>query len=319
MKRRDALKLGAGLAAGAALGTAGCALPGVRQVGDRLVPDDMDAFLKGWDSHLEGIGQSRFVEGFASGFLGKPVTPELRKELEPSENLFRRMLHTLMLTQSFRDLSDEGQMHPEVQKRMRDRLEEVDATVFAVSANLEGMDAAQRKAVQEALLEKPDLAMRLAETLDGEAARAGVTGRRRVQLRSMMTQASFRLSKADPGTVIDECVGKVKRASDPSRAEMLSALTAAQAGSEAFFRNRSARTGGEDPGPALDWDQQPGGRAIKSGAYMMGIGAITFGFSAIVVNAGTFGFVFGMTAGAVLFAIGLITLIVGAIIRASKT
>jgi hypothetical protein len=318
MKRRDALKLGAGMAAGMALGTTGCALPGVRQEGDRLVPEDMDAFLKGWDGHLEGVGQARFVEDYAAGFLGGPLTPEQRGELEPSETLFRKMLHTMLLTQTFRDLSDEGQRHPEVQKRMLRHAQGVHDTVFAVSGSLESLDTAQRKALQEALLEKPDLAMGIAETLDAEAARGGITGRRRIQLRSMMTQASFRLSKADPGTVIDECVSKVKRASAPGRAEMLAAQTAAQAGGEAFFRAQAQADGQRLPGEPPAWRHEPGGGAINSGLWMMGIGAVTFGVSAIFVNAGSFPFVFGMTAGAVLFAIGLITLIVGAIIRLVK-
>ncbi len=328
MKRREALKLGAGMAAGMALGTTGCAMPGVRQVGDRLVPEDMDAFLKGWDGSLADVNKSTFVEGYASAYLGKPMTPELRRDLQPSENLFRKMLHTLMLTQSFRDLSEDGQYHPEVQKRMLSHAEDVNASVLEVTATLEKMDAAQRRAVQEVLLEKPDLAMGIAEALDTQAARAGITGRRRVQLRSMMTHASFRLSKVEPGTVIDECVGKVRRATDPDRAQLLAAQTAAQAGSEAFFRSRGmvqgmdGATDGADGGPQPEagaWRYEPGGGAINSGLWMMGIGAVTFGVSAIIVNAGVFGLVFGMTAGAVLFAIGFITLIVGAIIRAAKT
>ena len=44
MKRRDMLKMGAGLGAGMALGSTGCAVPGVREVGDRLIPDDMEQF-----------------------------------------------------------------------------------------------------------------------------------------------------------------------------------------------------------------------------------------------------------------------------------
>ena len=321
MKRRELLKFSAGIAAGAALGTAGCAMPGVRQVGDRLVPEDIDAFLGGWDSHLAEIGQSKFVEGFAAGYHGRPLSADQLQDLEPSETLCRRMLHTLVLTQSFRDLSEDSQRHPEVQKRMLDNAQEINDTVFAVSTHLEGMDASQRKAIQEALLRRPDLAMEIAETFDGAAARAGMTGRRRVQLRSMMTQTSFRLSKADPGTVIDECVGKVKRVSEPRRAEMLSSLTAAQAGNEAFFRSGQSDYGttptGPTPAAAPDtsadlplWRRQPGGGAIHSGLYMMGIGAVTFGISALIVKAGTFGLVYGMTAGALLFAIGLITLIV---------
>ena len=51
-------------------------------------------------------------------------------------------------------------------------------------------------------------------------------------------------------------------------------------------------------------------------AIMMGIGILTFGIGGIFVSNGALPLLIGMTIGAVLFAIGLITLIVGALIKA---
>lgn len=318
MKRREMFKLGAGVAAGFALGGTGCALPGVRQEGDRLIPEDMDAFLGGWDASLARTRESRFVETFAEQASGTPLTAEVRASLAPREKLFQDMLHTMLLTQSFRDLSPEAQAHPEVQRRMVGHIDEVDATVGTITDQLAGLDDDQRADIRRMLQENPDLVMRIAETLNGEASRAGVTLNRRVQLRSMMTHASFRLGKTDPGTVIDEYVDKVRRASDPDRIQYLASQSAAVAGSRAFFQSRE-RSGFSEPQADLPPEQRPGMKAVKSGAWMMGIGVITFGISGLLVSADMFPFVFGMTAGAVLFAIGLITLIVGGIIMAVKS
>lgn len=317
MKRRDVFKLGAGVAAGFALGGTGCALPGVRQDGDRLVPEDMEAFLGGWDASLAKTRESRFVESFAENAAGGHLTEEMRQALAPSEKLFQDMLHAMLLTQSFRDLSQEAQLHPAVQDRMARQLGAVDATVMAVTDRLAALDQGQKTEIQRLLAEKPDLTMRIAETLNEEAARAGVTRNRRIQLRGMMTHASFRLGKNDPGTVIDEYVGKVRRATDPDRIQYLASRSAAIAGSRAFFQSRGGSGFSDsEADPSFSESARPGMKAVHFGAWMLGIGAVTFGFSSLMVASDVFPFVFGMTAGAVLFAIGLISLIIGGIIMA---
>lgn len=321
MHRREIFKLGAGVAAGFAWGGTGCALPGVRQEGDRLIPEDMDAFLGGWDASLAKAKQARFVETYAAKASGSALSPEVLLALEPSEKLFQDMLHSMLLTQSFRDLSQEAQFHPEVQKRMVGHVDAVDATVFSITDKLAALGREERLELQRTLRDNPDLVMGIAETLNQEAGLAGVTLNRRVQLRSMMTHASFRLGKTEPGTVIDEYVTKVRRATDPDRLQLMASQSAAVAGSRAFFQSRQAAGGGllvDDSGGAPP-PYKPGMKAVRSGAWMMGIGVLTFGISGLMVSADVFPFVFGMTAGAVLFAIGLITLIVGGIIMAVKS
>ena len=55
---------------------------------------------------------------------------------------------------------------------------------------------------------------------------------------------------------------------------------------------------------------------ITTGCWLLGIGVVTFGLSTIFVSAGVVPFLIGMTVGAILFAVGFICLIVGALIYA---
>lgn len=328
MDRRNAIKLGTGLAAGVALESiTGCA-PGMSENlknAERprgIVPDDMDDYLAGLDRNLERIGESRFVEGFVAKATGKPFAPELRKELDPSETQFRGMLHTLLLTQSFRDLSEDGRYHPGMQKRMLQNLESIDASVFQVSDMLENLDAGQREDMRKFLKKNPDMAIRLAETLDEQAALAGVSRQSRIKMRSMMTQASFRLRNNAPGVVIDEYVEKVRKASEPNRADILASQSMAKVGGDAFWQYQdklAASAGVGDPPP------KPGERGIRIGAKLLGIGVLTLAGSGLAVAIGVDGFeplavlgVIGLTVGAILFAIGFLTLIFSALIRASN-
>ena len=60
----------------------------------------------------------------------------------------------------------------------------------------------------------------------------------------------------------------------------------------------------------------PGSRGLRAGGYMLGIGVLTFGVSTALVSTSA-AFLVGMTVGALLFAIGLITLLISAIIAAT--
>src|SRR6185295_16562999 len=62
---------------------------------------------------------------------------------------------------------------------------------------------------------------------------------------------------------------------------------------------------------------RPGSGGLRVGGYMLGIGVITFGVSLALVSSADV-FLIGMTVGALLFAIGLIVLLISAIIMAAN-
>jgi hypothetical protein len=343
MQRRDVLKGGALLGAGA-IGTsaAGCATSGFGAGADvRVPPPDMAEFLAHLDERMQAIDRADFVREFTQQAHGKVLTDAQRAALEPREVAFRKMLRSLYLTQTFRDLPEESQLHPQVQAHMQSHIGEVNETVFGVTEMLEKLSDDERNAARDLLKRAPELGMKISEVVDEQAALARVSAKRRVQLRSMMTQTSFRLRHQPPAQLIDEYVHKAHKAMEQggARTEALMRLTA-NASSSAFWAQQAQLSRGTAPaGSASGSASEPasasptsvnepptapataphaGSGTIKTGAILLGIGVITFLGSTALVALGAVPFVVGMTVGAVLFAIGLVMIIVGAIIYAAS-
>ena len=326
MDRRDLLRASAlSSASVAALATEGCARPGpLTQMGGLPLSDlDLNAFLGRFDRGLAEIQTSRFVAGFTESLGERPIPEARRARVDERELAFREALSSLYVTQTFRDLAPETQLHPEVQRRMLDNIHAIDASVFRMTDRLEQLGAREREELQSTLKRHPDLAMRIAEVVDEHAALAGLSPARRRDFRSIMTQAAFRLKNQPPGVLIDEYVRKARRATAPDGPEFRRSLALAAEASERYFWERgieltSAATAGSPQAKSerSKAKPEPGKEVVLSGAILLGVGVVIFGVSAAIVSAGWFPGVFGMTVGAVTFAVGLIVLIVGALIYA---
>jgi hypothetical protein len=351
MKRRDVLKQAAATTAVAsvgasAVGGAGCATvpraPAPRD--DRAAAD----YLAMLDRSLEVAGQMRPVHEIAAQRTPGPRSPEHEQFIAGSDAMFQRLISALFITQSFRDLAPGTQTHPAVQTRIASHLDEIDGTVFELTSFLSAQTGDERAQLRDALRRNPNAAMDLAELLDGHAATMGVTVERRRQLRQIMKHATFRLRTEPPGALIDEYTGKVQRLRGEDGKSALALALAQKLGEDQFWRYQhhlaqSAGPGGSMPATAAPTSGQlsppgatppsavvpqpapaaahrPGDTAIKAGAYMMGIGVVDFGLGALIVSntsGAAFGIalVGGITIGALLAAIGLLTLIIGALIR----
>ena len=147
--------------------------------------------------------------------------------------------------------------------------------------------------------------------VDSEAERSGVSEARRAQLRAMFTDVGWRLENQPPVLIVDEYVGKVER------------VTASNIEDAARQRWLTARYGEE-----IFWQAQESlrQRRISRGLKAMGIGAVLFLAGLLLVSASDgdvtsdnsdallwIGLVPGITAGSVLFVVGFIILIVGAL------
>lgn len=342
MERRDVLKVGALGAAATAVGS-GCATVPHADTAPAGGPDggpsgglSSDEFLSLLDRQLGYIGHARFVDEFVTQASGRVRAPAVQQTVSESDDAFRRMLRTLVITQGFRDLSVETQVEPAVQTRMASHMDEVDATVFDVAERLAAIDAAQHARVQRALRDQPDLAMRIGEAVDAHAAAAGLSGARRRQLRMMMMQTAFRLKHEAPGTLIGAYTQKVTRMRQEGERSALALAVSERIGRQAFwaYQKRVAQAPGASPPQA---QPVPGAPApgtlpppqaapshrytvLKVGGAMMGVGVVTFGVSALILSAGgSDGFLIGITVGSILFGLGLLFLIVGAIIAAAAT
>jgi hypothetical protein len=351
MKRRDVLKQAAATAAVAsvgagAVGGAGCATvpraPAPRD--DRAAAD----YLAMLDRSLELAGQMRPVHEIAAQRGPGPRSPEHEQFVAGSDAMFQRLISALFVTQSFRDLPPETQTHPAVQTRIASHLDEIDGTVFELTSFLSAQTGDERAQLRDALRKNPHAAMDLAELLDGHAATMGVTVERRRQLRQIMKHATFRMRTESPGALIDEYTAKVQRLRGEDGKSALALALAQKLGEDQFWRYQQHLAQDTGPGaatpataapptarvsppgatppsalapqPAPAAPHRPGDTAIKAGAYMLGIGVVDFGLGALIVSSGSGGLVWaalvgGITIGALLAAIGLVTLIIGALIR----
>ena len=351
MKRRDVLKQAAAAAAVASVGASAAGGEGCATVPRAPAPRDDRAaadYLAMLDHSLELTARMRPVHAIAAQRGPGPRSPEHEQFVAGSDAMFQRLISALFITQSFRDLPPETQTHPAVQTRIASHLDEIDGTVFELTSFLSAQTGDQRAQLRDALRKNPDAAMDLAEALDGHAATMGVTVERRRQLRQIMKHATFRLRTESPGAMIDEYTAKVQRLRGEDGKSALALALAQKLGEDQFWRYQQHLAQGADPGgstpataapatprlappgatppsavapqPAPAAPHKPGDTAIKAGAYMLGIGVVDFGLGALIVSGASGGvaiaaLVGGITIGALLTAIGLLTLIIGALIR----
>ncbi len=350
MKRRDVLKQAAATAAIASVGASAAGGAGCATVPRKPAPRDDRAaadYLARLDHSLALAAGMRPVHEIAAQRAPGARSPERQQLVDHHDGMFQRLVSTLFVTQSFRDLPPETQSHPAVQARIASHLGEVDDTMFELTGFLAAQTDDERTRLRDALRKNPRAAMDLAEELDTRAAAMGVTAARRRQLRQIMSQATFRMRTESPGALIDEYTAKVERLRGEDGDSALALALAQKVGERQFWRYQQhlAQSGhavgpttpatgsapastGQPPGmvppqpaPAPAATARPGATAIKAGAYMLGIGVVDFGLGALIVSSHATGAVLGValvggvTIGAILVAVGFLTLIIGALIR----
>lgn len=270
-----------------------------------FVPD-MDPYLARMDSGLDSI----------ANWSPSGAFPEFAGDRQGVDELGRKALKTLYVTAMFADLPESAQRHPGVQERVLKALPEMDEATSSVADYLGSRTPEQLERAQRALRDSRNPAMQILESLDEQAALAGVSMGRRLQTRRIMTEAAWRLRNQPPALVIRETLGKVDKvsASDVSL-EARRDLVASRAGEKLFWDHQQRQTGVGPGGPAADstGTAKPRARGTLAGrgAKTMGIGILVGGVAAAGVAAGTFSFVYVVTVGALLFLIGLIMLLIG--------
>ncbi len=380
MKRRDVLKVGAIGAVGVATASVagGCAAtPPARNPAD--VDREAKSFIAMLDKQLGLVDHVNPVEEAVYRAYGTAQPDHVKAKVAEHDGLFRRVLRTLFVTQAFRDLPKETQLHEAVQQRVGSHMDEVDATVFELTDFLARRSHDERTKLREVMREKPEIAMDLGEMLDERAGRMGILKERRKQMRTAMREVTFRLKTESPGSIIDEYAAKVERLRGTDGKSALALSLAEKIGQRAFWKyqhllaqpgapqgspgpgsgqpgpgsgqpgpgsgqpSQPWQTGGPSGAPGQAWPngqpagppagymqqpppqqvyqpppaREPGVLPMKVGGVMMGIGVVTFGISAALVDTSDAALV-GLTVGSVLVGVGLIVLIVGALIYAAN-
>jgi hypothetical protein len=307
MDRRSFIKVGvagaSGLVVAGASPLAAASAASAPPIGP-AAPPDMDAYLARVDAGLASI----------DAWSPSSVARGSRPDAEQLDTLGRKALKTMYMTAMFSDLPELAQQHPGMQSRLRKTLPIMDEAANGMTDWLASRSPEELARVQAALRDRQHPTMQVVEAIDEQAARVGVSRRRRLQVRAIATQADWRLRNQDPALLVQETLERVRRvsATDVKR-EAAEDLLAARAG-EAIFWQEQLATAPIGGGPGTDPDStraKPRRSTAESGARLMGIGILTFGLGAAATAAGAFPLVFVATAGAILFVIGLVMLLVG--------
>jgi hypothetical protein len=342
MERRDVLKAGAIGAAAVAVAGPGCATVPHGDVeaaaaAPDVVPDAAGAraFLDALDRQLGYLEHSHFVDEFVADAHPGPRSARVQQVVAANDLQMKQLLRAALVSQNFRDLPLETQLHPDVQARIAGHMDELDETMFGVGDLLASLSPADHVRVRDVLRDRPTLAMDIGEAIDNHAAKAGLSKARRRQLRSMMMQTAFRLKHEAPGAVIDEYTAKVARLKEETNRSALMLAVSERVGQQAFWahQKRVAQAPGaaEPPPPRPPVSVQPtpmppptaapatkSHLGLKVGGAMLGIGVLVFGVSlAFAGSGGNDAALVGVTVGSILVGLGLLVLIISAIVESA--
>jgi len=257
MERRDFLRAGVVASGSVGLGAVGCGavLEGISAVPVPSVAQlqalDMDGFLQGLDSSLGFIQSTNTLDSIVSKEVQRSARAEPR--FEQSDDTVRKMIRSMLLVGSFGDLPEVGRVHPGVQARLWNSMQEMDDAVFGMNRVLTSLTPSERADIRRRMREDASAGPRVLGALDDEAVKAGVNLKRREHMREVAKHACFRLRQSTEG-FIDEYDDKVKRVSarDASAEEVQRRLMA-QLGETAFWEYHSRQFA-----LAQAWQQVPG-------------------------------------------------------------
>ncbi len=251
-------------------------------------PPEMDEYVKRIDDGMEQLSRWTPSVDLSNG-PGDPIEVQA---------MLRTSLQSLFLTGMVADLPLEAQIKPEIQQRIERAGPIFDEATDRTMAYLKSQTQEDLARIQSRL-QNPAVGEMIVNMLDERAEEAGISDWRRAHTRAIFKETEWRLRTQPPSLLVNEYVEKIERltASDVLR-EVRTRDLAARAGEEAFWQQTTANL-----------HQQTG---AGRGSKVMGYGVVTFAVGALIVAAGEFGGVFIMTAGAVIFIVGIIMALVAA-------
>ncbi|HET7042198.1 MAG TPA: hypothetical protein VFI13_09260, partial [Gemmatimonadales bacterium] len=221
--------------------------------------------------------------------------PRFKQALRTHSPLAIKAAKSLYLTACFRDLPEASRLHPGMQRRMFDAGPMMTEAVLGMREHLANLTDGQKKELQAKLRAEPALGEALCRTLDDQVGMARLQPERRVRQRMVMASYAWRMQHQSVAAVIDPQLDKANRFLERTGDD------------EVLF-------GGPEP---ETWTGQ------DIGLRMMGIGAVTFGVSLILLLVGSLsgplGSVgaIGTTVGGALLVIGLLVVIFSALAEAA--
>jgi len=180
---------------------AGCGVAATRAP-TRDTQGEVDAFVTDLDAALASIDASRPLAK-----IKHKLPPE---RVARDEQFIKTSLRALLIAGSLRDLPEEAQVHPEVQRRVWAAMLDMDTAVFDARARLDALGREDHKRIQEALSRDDKLEDGIFSELDRAARDAGVSLKRRTHLRTLAKHICGRLRQS-PELAIAEFGKRVDR------------------------------------------------------------------------------------------------------------
>ncbi len=240
--------------------------------------------------------------------LPAPVRDELRRQ-GLRDGLLGEAFGALGTVAAFRDLPARVQRDPGARARLAREGEVLGRAVLEVTAWLERLSAAERVRRGRVLRDDPALAELISEGILAESRAQGAEPARLRQLTRALDRATWRLSRQDPGLVIDECIDTVDRAARRVGLERVPGGPVAPDWTP---------VGRPEAQALASQESRLTGEIIKHAGQLvclfgLMVGGISLGVG-FVMSAGLF-VLYGITAAALVLVVGLILIIVGAFVN----
>jgi hypothetical protein len=319
MERRrflGAMGVGA-LGAGAGVAVPGCA--GV-QVRPELGARETTALL----GRLErGLGAAR-----EPGLGGIASLEPWRLRPASTENVLRLGAEALVVADVARSIPSGVRVPRELAQRLEASVPILDDCVATYHALLASTPAAVRRNVDRRFRDEPEVAMRVAEHIDGRSSEVGVSPESRLRLRTAAANVTSRIRRQSASAVIDDCTSKVASVVARSGIDLtLARSTTTTAMIEGIWQEveGSTQLGGSPPVPppppptiaaAEPSQESPGDSELIVGGILVGSGLAVFGIGTLIgwaAGSAAWGAVISATPGGILVIIGVVLLIVGAV------
>ncbi len=352
MDRRDflsgALAAGAG---SAAVSSIGCA-PTLQQLPREVMTDaEADEILSRLSHSLPAARDARLVSGIVRA--ERPAAHDaMRDYLDVADELASKALMGLVVGGAFGQIPAGKAPNDRVKRRLEELSPALDDHLIACTALLAQMPARQKADLDDVFRARPDVPMRVGELLDLNAGGADVAPGTRGKLRRIVADLTARARAQRFSVICDEYLDKMHRVAAYHADEVAFAREVASHATVAalYARTMQVTTQAVDreappvrpPPPPLVITParrtsyspssgvastfsssqarppagvaHPGTGTMLASGVIAGIGVLTFGISGIIQSAGVGGVMLvGATVGAILLAVSLIVLIIGAI------
>ena len=191
MERRDFLTLFA--SAAAAAGVSATPLAGAVPAPEPPLdgPEDLDAYVERMDRGMARI--ARWTPGTSA--------PAFAGDRAAADALACASLQSIFVTGMLGDLPVQLQTDERVQERVWQAMPVMDEAHDRMSDFVRSRSEADLALVHEAL-RRPGVRESIIEGLDAEAARTGVSSRRRAQLREMLGHVTWRMANQPPASAL---------------------------------------------------------------------------------------------------------------------